>query len=57
MPIDYVAAARAVVKRRKKALALHSQGKNFTEIGQALGVTRQRAQQIVKAAQKDEARS
>lgn len=54
MAIDYVAAARAIVKRRKRALQLHNKGKNFTEIGEALGVTRQRAEQIVKAARRDQ---
>lgn len=38
-------------QRRAKALELHQQGRTMEEIGTALGVSRQRASQLVKAAQ------
>ena len=55
MGIDYVAAARAIVRRRKRALQLRGQGKTLEEIGKALGVSTERARQIVKKAEQDRA--
>lgn len=40
-------------KRRARALAMRNDGKTYQEIGEALGVSHQRAQAMVKAAQKD----
>jgi predicted DNA-binding protein YlxM (UPF0122 family) len=37
-------------KRKAKALRLYQRGKSFSEIGAAIGVTRARAHQIIKAA-------
>lgn len=41
--------------RRAKALQLHQDGKTMEEIGAALGVTRQRASQLVLAAKQQPA--
>lgn len=36
-------------KRRAKAVEMHEQGKTMDEIGKALGISRQRASQIIQA--------
>ncbi|MCI0456921.1 MAG: hypothetical protein L0Z62_08080 [Gemmataceae bacterium] len=43
--------------RQVEALALRQQGRTFAEIGAALGVTRQRAAQLVQAAEGEKARA
>ena len=53
MAIDYTSVMRQIAKRRKKALKLRDQGKTYEQIGDELGVSKQRAERIVKAAQRD----
>lgn len=52
---DYVKEAleKARKQQRTAVLRLRRQGKSYTQIGDALGMTRQRAQQIGKAAEKE----
>ena len=49
---EYLAAKKRVdgdqAKRRKRAYDMRQKGKTFGQIGTALGVTRQRAEQMVK---------
>ena len=49
---EYMAAKQKVdgdqAKRRKKAYDMRQKGKTFCQIGEALGVSRQRAEQMVK---------
>jgi transposase-like protein len=42
---QFLAAAK---KRREKAKKMHQQGLSYTEIGRQLGVTRQRAAQMIQ---------
>ena len=46
---DYQHYLAAAAKRRADAWKLYKRGKSMTEIGTAIGVTRARAHQIVKA--------
>ncbi len=50
-PVDeQIKAIREAKKRRDRALAMKEAGKTFREIGDALGVTRQRAKALVDKA-------
>lgn len=42
--------AKELRKRQRRALAMDDAGKTFAQIGSALGVSRQRAHQLVKQA-------
>ena len=52
---EQIASLRAAKKRRAQALAMHKQRISFTKIGAALGVTRERARQLVAKAIKESA--
>ena len=47
----YLAMLAETEKRRRKALALQNAGKTPKEIAAIIGVTRQRAEQLIKEAQ------
>lgn len=55
---DYVKEAleKARKQQRTAVVRLRRQGKSYTQIGDALGMTRQRAQQIGKAAEREAAK-
>jgi len=50
---DPVAVMDAALKRRKKVLALHRAGKSVQEIADYLGVSKQRASDILAKAKRD----
>lgn len=50
---EQIAALKLAKKRRQQALAWHLSGKSLKEIGVALGVTRERARQLVAAANRE----
>lgn len=51
---EQIAKLRASKRRRKQALAMRRKGKRLQEIGDELGVTRERARQLVVKALKEE---
>lgn len=50
---EYEAMLKKAPGRRKTALHMRQAGKSLKEIGEALGVTRERARQLVAAAIKE----
>lgn len=50
---DHAAWLELARKRRLEALRLHREGRSFAEVGDVLGITRQRAYTLVQAARKE----
>ena len=50
-----IAAVKEAHRRRKQALAMFRRGVKYKEIGEALGITRERARQLVAKAIKEQA--
>ena len=51
---EQIAALRKAQQRRRQALSMQQSGKSLKEIGAALGVSRERARQLVAAAIKEQ---
>ena len=54
---EQISKLRESKRRREKALAMRRKGKRLQEIGDELGVTRERARQLVAKALEEEAGS